>query len=74
MAWVAANPHFMKVQVFDPRDKVAEASLGVKGSPAGPESAPKDPTKTYTQNANVAPADVRGSLLPMVFGLSLPRS
>jgi len=74
MAWVASNPHFMKVKVFGPRDKVAEASLGDEASVAGPESAHKISTKTYSPTANAAPADVRGSLIPMVFGPSLPRS
>ena len=74
LAWVAANPHFMKVQVLGPRDKVAETSLGDNGATAGPESAHKSSTKTYSQTAYAAPANLRGSLIPMVFGLSLPRS
>ena len=73
MSWVAANPHFMKLRVLDPNQKVAERPKD-NDSSNGAESAGKKPTKTYSQNANAAPANVRGSLIPMIFGTSLPRS
>ena len=73
LAWAAVNPHFMQVKVLDPHERLtADSSNNVAES--GPEPAQKQRTKTYTRNANVAPPNVPGSLIPMIFGAASPRS
>lgn len=74
LAWAAVNPHFMQVRVMGPHT-VDKISLAKSESATGPNFAPKSPTTMHTQTDNVAPPpDVRGSLIPTVFGVSLPRS
>jgi 3D (Asp-Asp-Asp) domain-containing protein len=74
LAWAASNPHFMTVQVLDPHHKVAPKAQVDPPATAGLEAAHTTPTKTQWLNANLAPADIRGPLIPLFVGGSLPRS
>lgn len=73
LSWAAANPHFMKVRVLDPHQKLPELPVAANLQP-GLDLPSKPSPKTYSQNADPAPDGIRGSLIPMVFGPSLPRS
>ncbi|MFL6515762.1 MAG: hypothetical protein ACJ8M1_12145 [Chthoniobacterales bacterium] len=75
LAWAASNPHFMKLRVLDPYHKTADqpASSNVRRE-TGAEPAQEKSTKTYSQQSNMAPVDMHGSLIPLSFGAALPRS
>jgi 3D (Asp-Asp-Asp) domain-containing protein len=74
IAWAASNPHFMKLRVLDPYHKTADRPASNIRHENGAESAQEKPTKTYSQETNLAPANMRGSLIPLSFGAALPRS
>jgi 3D (Asp-Asp-Asp) domain-containing protein len=74
LAWAAANPHFMMVRVLAPLRKIAQAIERDVTGKSGAESAETKATNTCSQTANLAPADIRGSLFPMCVGGTLPRS
>jgi 3D (Asp-Asp-Asp) domain-containing protein len=74
LAWAAANPHFMRVRVTDPHHAVPEEKGPAAHPKPGAEFADTKATKTQSQNASLAPADVRGPLIPTFFGSALPRS
>jgi len=72
MAWVASNPHFMKVRVLDPHYRTAVAPE-TKTRPGLKSASPKV-TKNYSPDGTVLPPDVHGPLAPGVSGAALPRS
>jgi 3D (Asp-Asp-Asp) domain-containing protein len=74
LAWAASNPHFMTVQVLDPHHKIAPKAEVDPKATVGVEAAQPNPTKTHWLNAGLAPADIRGPLIPLFVGGSLPRS
>jgi hypothetical protein len=74
LAWAASNPHFMKLRVLDPHHKAAGEPASNISRETGAESAQPKPTKRYSQQSDLAPADMHGSLIPLSFGAALPRS
>ncbi|HJT81345.1 MAG TPA: hypothetical protein VJ719_09125 [Chthoniobacterales bacterium] len=74
MAWVAKNPHFMKVRVLDPHHRTADASASEPSTGRGVESAQSQPTKTYSPDGTVLPGHAQDPLNPMSSGAVLPRS
>ena len=83
MAWVAEHPHFMTVRVLDPHHQTDQASqtgteirpkTKIGSPPAYHPCIEASVLHSHTPNGDVVPADMRGSLMPMVWGAPLPRS
>jgi 3D (Asp-Asp-Asp) domain-containing protein len=74
LAWASTNPHFMKLRILDPHHKEAEEASSKIRRQTGAEPAQEKPTKTYSQQSNVPATDMHGSLIPISFGVALPRS
>jgi 3D (Asp-Asp-Asp) domain-containing protein len=83
MAWVTEHPHFMTVRIVSPHhqtDQVSETRTEIPpktkiGSPpAHHRTIEASLLHGYSPDGDAMPADMRGSLMPMVFGAPLPRS
>ena len=75
MAWVAKNPHFMKVRVLDPHHRlIADAPKSQSVPKHGAESAQSKRTKAYSPDGTVLPADAQDHLVPTSSSAALPRS
>jgi len=74
MDWVAKNPHFMKVRVLDPHQRIPEVSGKHMEARAGAESAHSKLPKMYSPDGTVLPADAHSPLNPTSFSAALPRS
>ena len=74
MAWVEKNPHFMKVRVLDSRHQVADMPATAAGPTTGAKSAAAEPTKIYSPDGAILPADTHSPLIPTIFGAALPKS
>jgi len=77
--WAAAHPHFMTVRVQDPhhKDEATGKLTDVVPQPTdGRLISEQDSAKPSAPNNGngLAPADIRGSLLPTFVGTALPRS
>jgi 3D (Asp-Asp-Asp) domain-containing protein len=72
LAWAASHPPFMTLGVINPHRKPPAEEMN---KPAAPNAiTATDAVKQAVSSANLAPADVRGPLLPVFFGGSIPRS
>lgn len=86
LTWAASHPHFMTLQVLDPHRKTTPASEPPPANEpiknVAPWAAAADvlqlpmprPTDLYLRNPDIAPADVRGPLVPALAIISVPRS
>jgi 3D (Asp-Asp-Asp) domain-containing protein len=85
LAWAASNPHFMTLRVLDAHPKTvvaAEAHPEHEGTtsirPGPTQATPPSPvsrlSNIYSRNPELAPADVRGPLVPTLATVSVPRS
>ena len=87
MAWIARNPHFMKVRVLDPHYRLPDdagsqthhrvtAATGSRPAAAkhGAKSAQSKPTKTYSPDGTVLPVGAQDPLIPAPSSAALPRS
>jgi 3D (Asp-Asp-Asp) domain-containing protein len=86
LSWAASHPHFMTLQVLEPHHKAPPASEPPRANEptknVAPWAAAADvlqfpmprPTDFYLRNTDVAPADVRGPLVPTLAITSMLRS
>jgi 3D (Asp-Asp-Asp) domain-containing protein len=86
LAWAAAHPHFMTLQVFDPHQKTPASSGAHSANEPTKNVAPwaagadvlqsliPQPTDISLRNPDLAPAEVRAPLAPMLAVTSAPRS
>jgi len=82
LTWAAAHPHFMEVLVLDPHQRTALSDVVIQtpqpsasGNSANSQTpSDKASSNQYLGSPSLAPADIRGSLLPAFFGTVLPRS
>jgi 3D (Asp-Asp-Asp) domain-containing protein len=83
MAWVTEHPHFMTVRVVAPHhqtDQVLEArseippKTKIGSPPADHRTIEASLLHGYSPDSDVISADMRGSLMPMIFGAPSPRS